>query len=88
MDEEDRLIPVLEHLSMGLLVGLSSATLNSADLFGGEGGSGKLTWNMVDALIKRHAPMCMRNLQETLNTKHHLKHWGRLQYNLFLKVSI
>ncbi|KDN37374.1 DNA primase, large subunit, partial [Tilletiaria anomala UBC 951] len=88
LDEDERLIPILEHLSMGLLVGLSSASATGSHaLFGpdAEGNAGRITWNMIDVLVKRHAPMCVRNLQETLNTKHHLKHLGRLQYNLFLK---
>jgi DNA primase large subunit len=75
---------------MGLLVGLSSGSYaaGSNALFGADGEkSGKLSWDMVDGLVKRHAPMCMRSLQEGLNSKHHLKHWGRLQYNLFLKVG-
>jgi hypothetical protein len=28
----------------------------------------------------------MRNLHENFRKNHHLKHWGRLQYGLFLKV--
>ena len=29
--------------------------------------------------------MCARNLHENFKKNHHLKHWGRLQYGLFLK---
>lgn len=29
--------------------------------------------------------MCMRHLHEALKQNHHLKHYGRLQYWLFLK---
>lgn len=30
-------------------------------------------------------PLCMRQLHTALNREHKLKHWGRLQYGLFLK---
>ncbi len=30
-------------------------------------------------------PICMRNLHEALKSNHHLKHYGRLQYALYLK---
>jgi DNA primase large subunit len=33
----------------------------------------------------RNMPLCMAQLQLALQTEHHLKHWGRLQYGLFLK---
>ncbi|KAK0546840.1 DNA primase subunit pri2 [Tilletia horrida] len=87
LNEDDRLLPVLEHLSMGFLAGISSD-------FGGGGASGSgigaelgqaLRADMVEGLVRAHAPMCMRSLQETLVEKKHLKHFGRLQYNLFLK---
>jgi hypothetical protein len=37
-------------------------------------------------LSRRSFPLCMRNLHENFRKNHHLKHWGRLQYGLFLKV--
>ncbi|KAL3928726.1 MAG: hypothetical protein SGBAC_012523 [Bacillariaceae sp.] len=33
----------------------------------------------------RNMPLCMVQLQLALQTERHLKHWGRLQYGLFLK---
>ena len=36
-------------------------------------------------LSKRSFPMCMQNLHQGLRSNHHLKHWGRMQYGLFLK---
>jgi DNA primase large subunit len=33
----------------------------------------------------KHMPLCMRQLQRGLQQDHKLKHWGRLQYGLFLK---
>jgi DNA primase large subunit len=43
---------------------------------------------MVDELSRKHFPICMRNLHENLRRDHHLKHYGRLQYGLFLKVTL
>ena len=33
----------------------------------------------------KHMPLCMAQLQMALGREKHLKHWGRLQYGLFLK---
>ncbi|KIS68271.1 DNA primase subunit PRI2 [Mycosarcoma maydis] len=82
LDEDDRLLPVLSHLSMGFLAGISTDYTGSSIT---ADGSTTVTAGMVDALVKTHAPMCMKNLQSTLTTTGHLKHYGRLQYNLFLK---
>lgn len=82
LDEDDRLLPVLSHLSMGFLAGIStdySGSSITAD------GSVTITAGMVDALVKTHAPLCMKNLHHSLTATGHLKHYGRLQYNLFLK---
>ncbi|PWZ03616.1 DNA primase, large subunit [Testicularia cyperi] len=82
LDEDDRLLPVLSHLSMGFLAGIStdySGSSITAD------GTTTVTAGMVDALVKTHAPLCMKHLHSTLTSTGHLKHYGRLQYNLFLK---
>ena len=44
----------------------------------------KLNANNVQAHLK-HMPLCMAQLQVGLGREKHLKHWGRLQYGLFLK---
>ncbi|KAG7368078.1 DNA primase, large subunit [Nitzschia inconspicua] len=44
----------------------------------------QLTANNVASHVK-HMPLCMAQLQMALNKEKHLKHWGRLQYGLFLK---
>ncbi|KAI3627176.1 4-nitrophenylphosphatase [Malassezia furfur] len=84
LDEDDRLLPVLEHLSMGSMVGATNDYTNAA-LVGVDGASVNITADMVAPLVRQHAPLCMRHLHETLTTTHHLRHYGRLQYNLFLK---
>ena len=52
------------------------------DRNGGEGV--RLTAHNVPAHLK-HMPLCMAQLQIALGREKHLKHWGRLQYGLFLK---
>jgi DNA primase large subunit len=44
----------------------------------------ELTAHNVQAHL-RHMPLCMAQLQLAVQTDRHLKHWGRLQYGLFLK---
>lgn len=40
---------------------------------------------LVFQLSKDSYPLCMQNLHQNLRQFHHLKHWGRQQYGLFLK---
>jgi DNA primase large subunit len=39
----------------------------------------------LDTLAKQSMPPCMQLMHTHLRTKHHLKHFGRLSYSLFLK---
>jgi DNA primase large subunit len=41
--------------------------------------------NEIDFLAKEAFPLCMQILHNQLTKESHLKHWGRLQYGLFLK---
>lgn len=43
---------------------------------------------MIDDVARKHFPACMRNLYERLKRDHHMKHFGRLQLGLFLKVGV
>lgn len=43
---------------------------------------------MIDDLARKHFPLCMRMLHNNLREDSHLKHQGRLQYGLFLKVGL
>ena len=45
----------------------------------------KLTPQKVDYAADNNMPICMKNLHNTLKREHKLKHFGRLQYGLFLK---
>lgn len=44
-----------------------------------------ITAESLDGLSLKSMPICMRHLHESLKSQHHLKHYGRLQYILFLK---
>ncbi|KAI6036110.1 DNA primase large subunit [Pisolithus microcarpus] len=44
--------------------------------------------DMIDDMAKKHFPLCMRNLHECLTRDRHLKHFGRLQYGLFLQGRV
>lgn len=81
LDEDTRLMPILDNLSQGFLAGISSEWSNPA----GENVE-ELKAEMIDDLSKKHFPMCMRTLHDSLMRDNHLKHYGRLQYGLFLKV--
>ncbi|EGN95426.1 hypothetical protein SERLA73DRAFT_94824 [Serpula lacrymans var. lacrymans S7.3] len=80
LDEDTRLVPILDNLSQGFLAGVSTEWA-SAPASGDE-----IRAEMIDDLAKNHFPMCMRNIHESLMRDRHLKHFGRLQYGLFLKV--
>ncbi|TIA75559.1 hypothetical protein E3P89_03625 [Wallemia ichthyophaga] len=81
LDEDSRLLPVLSHLSLSFLAGLSSEAFDPASF----NSDRKISAESIDMLAKKHFPMCMRSLHDRLQNTHHLKHFGRLQYTLFLK---
>ncbi|OSC99040.1 DNA primase large subunit [Trametes coccinea BRFM310] len=81
LDEDTRIVPILDNLSKGFLAGVSSEW-NNASAAAGDA----LTADMIDEMAYKHFPACMRNLHMCLRRDKHLKHFGRLQYGLFLKV--
>jgi DNA primase large subunit len=44
-----------------------------------------ISFKDIDGLAEKAFPLCMQLVNRGLTTDGHLKHWGRLQYNLFLK---
>ncbi|XP_065842899.1 DNA primase large subunit-like [Oscarella lobularis] len=77
LEEEDRVVPILKNLSNQYL---------GDSFIGASGkGSGKISPEQIDPLSRESFPLCMRQLQQALRENHHLKHFGRLQYGLFLK---
>ncbi|KAF7984020.1 hypothetical protein HWV62_17523 [Athelia sp. TMB] len=82
LDEDSRLVPILSNLSQGFLAGAPSEWAGASNATDAEG----ITADMIDELAQKHFPLCMRNLHRELRATDHLKHFGRLQYGLFLKV--
>jgi DNA primase large subunit len=83
LDEDNRILPILDNLSQGFLAGIPGqwSSNTSEDVEG-------ITADMVDDLAKRHWPACMRSMHSQLRRDRHLKHFGRLNYGLFLKVDL
>ncbi|KAI1342180.1 DNA primase, large subunit [Xylariaceae sp. FL0016] len=79
LDEDDRLTPILEHLSKNFVTPDASYASSTSTVPGAD-----ISARNVDALSS-HFPLCMQNLHRTLRRDAHLKHYGRLQYTLFLK---
>ncbi|KAK7043599.1 DNA primase subunit pri2 [Paramarasmius palmivorus] len=82
LDEDTRLLPILNNLSQGFLAGVSSDWVAPT----GESNGDDLTADMIDELAQKHFPLCMRNMHQNLRKDRHLKHFERLNYGLFLKV--
>lgn len=79
LDEDDRLSPILDHLSKNFTTPDAGFSESDASLAGAAINAGN-----IDAL-SQHFPLCMKHLHTTLRQNSHLKHFGRLQYSLFLK---
>ncbi|KAG5977818.1 hypothetical protein E4U55_006537 [Claviceps digitariae] len=79
LDEDDRLTPILNHLSKNFI------TPDCAYVSGSTAPAGaQITASNIDNL-SQHFPACMSHLHRSLRRDAHLKHYGRLQYTLFLK---
>nr|OQO24248.1 hypothetical protein B0A51_08693 [Rachicladosporium sp. CCFEE 5018] len=79
MDEDNRLAPILHHLSQSFVA--PEANYSESNSLGD---LAKVTAGDIDGMSK-HFPLCMQNLHRELRKNSHLKHYGRLQYTLFLK---
>jgi len=79
LDEDDRLSPILSHLSKNFAAPDANFSDSDSSLPGAA-----INAANVDNL-SQHFPLCMKNLHTTLRKNNHLKHYGRLQYTLFLK---
>ena len=79
LDEDDRLSPILNHLAKNFATPDAAFADSDAALPGAP-----INASSIDNL-SQHFPLCMKNLHNTLRQNSHLKHFGRLQYTLFLK---
>ncbi|PQE18205.1 hypothetical protein CJF30_00009364 [Rutstroemia sp. NJR-2017a BBW] len=79
LDEDDRLTPILNHLSQNFTTPDASYSSSATSLPGAD-----ISARNVDVLSSSF-PLCMQNLHRNLRRDAHLKHYGRLQYTLFLK---
>ena len=80
MDEDNRLSPILTHLSKSFTAPDANYSADASSI----GDTTAITAGTIDAL-SQHFPLCMQNLHRELRKNSHLKHYGRLQYTLFLK---
>lgn len=74
--DDDRLNDILKNIHISY-TGVDYSTTNED----------KNTINiaLMDVYAKNNFPMCMRHIHTILRSSHHLKHFCRLQYGLFLK---
>ena len=79
LDEDDRLSPILNHLTKNFATPDAAYSDSDAALPGAP-----INASNIDSL-SQHFPLCMKNLHSTLRQNSHLKHFGRLQYTFFLK---
>ncbi|KAL1925435.1 uncharacterized protein VTP21DRAFT_318 [Calcarisporiella thermophila] len=75
LDEDDRLVPVLNNINTQSSGKEFTASVPIA---------GKVSANDVPNL-EHHFPLCMRHLYSQLTKDKHMKHGGRMQFGLFLK---
>ncbi|XP_033644569.1 DNA primase large subunit-like [Asterias rubens] len=76
LEEDDRLLPMLNNLSKQYLgQNYSSVKTNT----------GKIELKDMDMHARKSFPLCMRQLHTELRENHHIRHHGRMQYGLFLK---
>ncbi|XP_015784853.1 DNA primase large subunit [Tetranychus urticae] len=80
LDEKRRLIPIIENAHNRLIGSVSSIRkfLPTKD-------SNMSTLQIVNSLVDQSFPPCMNNIHHRLLQNHHLRHYARLQYCLFLK---
>jgi DNA primase large subunit len=80
LDEDDRLSPILDHLSKNFITPDASYGGGDSSVPGAD-----ISARNIDALASSHFPLCMQHLHRSLRRDAHLKHYGRFQYTLFLK---
>ncbi|VEU21006.1 DEKNAAC102000 [Brettanomyces naardenensis] len=82
LDEDDRLVPVLNNLSKGY-VSIDYNGYGGGEDSEGENSSGINAENISQFVSDM--PLCMQRLMEGLQMNHHLRYGGRQELSLFLK---
>lgn len=80
LEEDDRLVPLLNHLSHNFSSFEYDCSSSDPSL-----ASDITAASVVLPAITQHYPLCARHLQHTLVSNSHLKYQGRQQFGLFLK---
>ncbi|CAN6642193.1 DNA primase large subunit [Trichomonascus vanleenenianus] len=75
LDEDDRLIPILNHLALGM------PTQTYVQNASGEGYKAE----QVPGLANKHFPLCMKHMNNVTKAESHAKYDVRQQYGAFLK---
>lgn len=83
LDEDDRLVPVLNNLSTGA-VAMDYKLNGYGDESNTNANGDSVTADNIMNYVK-DMPICMQRLMEGLQTHHHLRYGGRQQLSLFLK---
>ena len=78
--ESSRLEPFLRNINRCL----TNPSSDTTDIDGNNMNAGTITASTL-LQYRNNMPLCMRQLQVGLEQDKKLKHWGRLQYGLFLK---
>ena len=76
LDEDDRLVRMLGDLDK---------RYTGTDKFCNGDGQCSVKPEMIKPLSEKSFPLCMKAMQKSLDSTHHLKYKARLQYGLFLK---
>ncbi|VVT51809.1 uncharacterized protein SAPINGB_P003220 [Magnusiomyces paraingens] len=82
LEEDDRLVPLLNHLAVGFE---AFSTYDPAQVGGVPGSADEIRASNVDALVDAHYPLCMQTMHRGLVSTKHLRYNARLQYGNFLK---
>lgn len=82
LNEDDRLLPILNHLSSGYTISDFNQNANQY----GDNVHGDINAESVwTEEISKHYPLDVKNLMAGLKKDHHLRYYGRQQLSLFLK---
>ncbi|CAI4938200.1 ATV_HP_G0114700.mRNA.1.CDS.1 [Saccharomyces cerevisiae] len=83
LNEDDRLLPILNHLSSGYTI--ADFNQQKANQFSENVDDEINAQSVWSEEISSNYPLCIKNLMEGLKKNHHLRYYGRQQLSLFLK---